>query len=113
MAVTDSNLVSVFAERAAEAASLLRAVANEQRLLILCHLLTEGEMSVSGLVAHVGLSQSALSQHLARLREDGIVTFRREAQTLFYRVTDEKASRLLALLRDLYCPEMTNQGSNS
>ncbi len=108
---SESDLLSVFEERAAEAANLLRSMANEQRLLILCHLLTEGEMSVSALVAHIGLSQSALSQHLARLREDGIVVFRRDAQSLFYRVSDEKAARLLALLRDIFCPEMTNQGS--
>lgn len=85
-------------------------LANEQRLLILCHLLTEGEMSVSALVDQIGLSQSALSQHLARLRDEQVVVFRREAQTLFYRVDDEKAARVLALLRDIYCPELLNQG---
>lgn len=89
---------------------MLRLLANEQRLLILCHLLTEGEMSVSALVDQIGLSQSALSQHLARLRDEQVVVFRREAQTLFYRVDDEKAARVLALLRDIYCPELLNQG---
>lgn len=110
MATAPSDLLKVFQERAAEAAGLLRLLANEQRLLILCHLLTEGEMSVSALVDQIGLSQSALSQHLARLRDEQVVVFRREAQTLFYRVDDEKAARVLALLRDIYCPELLNQG---
>lgn len=98
--------IDEFAARADEAADLLRALANEQRLLILCHLITAGEMSVGALVEEVGLSQSALSQHLAKLRERGIVAFRREAQTLFYRVEDEKAGRVLILLRDIFCPEL-------
>lgn len=110
MATAPHHLLKVFQERAAEAAGLLRLLANEQRLLILCHLLTEGEMSVSALVDQIGLSQSALSQHLGRLREEQVVVFRREAQTLFYRVDDEKAARVLALLRDIYCPELLNQG---
>ncbi len=113
MASAPHDLLKVFQERAAEAAGLLRLLANEQRLLILCHLLTEGEMSVSALVEQIGLSQSALSQHLGRLREERVVVFRREAQTLFYRVDDEKAARVLALLRDIYCPELLNQGSAS
>ena len=100
-----------FEDRAADAAEMLRALANEQRLLILCHLVTAGEMSVGGLVDELGLSQSALSQHLARLREQGIVAFRREAQTLFYRVEDDKAARVLMLLRDIFCPEMLENDS--
>lgn len=113
MDAAPTDLLKVFEERAAEAAGLLRSMANQQRLLILCHLLTEEEMSVSALVEQIGLSQSALSQHLARLRDDGIVVFRREAQSLIYRVADEKAARVLALLRDIFCPEMLNQGSAS
>ena len=94
------------AEQSAAAAILLRALGNEQRLLILCHLAAEGELSVTALGERMSLSQSALSQHLARLREDGITAFRREAQTLFYRIADDKAARLLALLHDLYCPDL-------
>lgn len=94
-----------FEASAGEAARMLRTLANEQRLLILCHLIGAGEMTVSALGGELSLSQSALSQHLARLREDGIVAFRREAQTLFYRVEDGKAARILALLRDIFCPE--------
>ena len=98
------------AAQSAEAAKMLRVLANEQRLLILCHLLAAGEMPVSALFDQLALSQSALSQHLARLREDRIVTFRREAQSLIYRVVDDKASRLLALLAEIYCPELTEKG---
>jgi DNA-binding transcriptional ArsR family regulator len=92
--------------KAADAAVLLKALANEQRLLILCHLVSEGELSVGALGERVNLSQSALSQHLARLRTERLVTFRRESQTLYYRVLDPKAEQLLDLLRDLFCPEL-------
>lgn len=95
-----------FEAQAASAAQLLKVLANEHRLLVLCHLLAAGETSVSVLVAKIGLSQSALSQHLGRLRADGLVTFRREAQTLFYRVSDERAERLLAVLKDIFCPTL-------
>jgi DNA-binding transcriptional ArsR family regulator len=91
-------------EKAAEAARLLRLLANENRLLLLCHLAGEGEMSVGALAEALGLSQPALSQHLARLREDGLVATRKEAQAVHYRLADPKAARLLAVLRDLYCP---------
>lgn len=89
---------------AAEAARTLRLLANEKRLLMLCHLVGAGEMNVGNLAGAVGLSQSALSQHLAKLREDGLVATRREAQTIYYRLADQKAARLLELLRELYCP---------
>lgn len=92
--------------RAGEAAQLLRLLANEKRLLILCHLIARGEMSVGALVGAVGLSQSALSQHLAKLRDDGLVAFRRQSQTIFYRVADPKAARVIELLKDLFCPDL-------
>ena len=98
--------IEQLAQQSAQAAALLRALANEQRLLILCHLSAASELSVTALGERMTLSQSSLSQHLARLREDGIVNFRREAQTLFYHIVDEKAARLLALLHDIYCPEL-------
>jgi len=88
------------------AAGLLRALANQQRLLILCHLAANGELSVTALGERMELSQSALSQHLARLREDKIVAFRREAQTLFYHIADGKAARLLDVLHEIYCPQL-------
>ena len=94
------------AQKATEAAALMKAMSNERRLLILCHLVSEGEMTVGELVERVQLGQSALSQHLARLRGEGLVTFRRSAQTLHYRIADPKAAQLLELLRDLFCPEL-------
>ncbi len=91
-------------EKAGEAARLLRLLANENRLLLLCRLAAEGEMGVGALAEAVGLSQPALSQHLGMLREDGLVATRKEAQAVFYRLTDPRAARVLALLRDMYCP---------
>ncbi len=91
-------------QRAAEAARLLKLLANENRLLILCRLVAEREMAVGDLAAAVGLSQSALSQHLAKMREEGLVATRREAQTVFYRVADADTRRVLALLKNIYCP---------
>ena len=90
--------------KAAEAAALLKLMANENRLLILCRLALKGEMAVGDLAAAVGLSQSALSQHLARMRAEGLLATRREAQTVFYRIADANAQRLLMLLKDIYCP---------
>lgn len=102
----DHSQIKRLAQQSAEAAAVLRALANEQRLLILCHLAAEEELSVSALQRRMALSQSALSQHLARLREEGLVTFRRDAQALFYRIADERVSRLLGLLHELYCPNL-------
>lgn len=87
-----------------EVASILRALANERRLLILCTLVERREATVTALAEAVGLSQSALSQHLARMREEGFVTFRRESQTLWYRVADARVERVLATLQREFCP---------
>jgi ArsR family transcriptional regulator len=95
--------ITDFEAGAAQAAKLLRALANERRLLILCQLV-EGERSVGELQPRVGLSQSALSQHLAVLREDGVVATRREGQTIWYRIDDPAAGRLMATLADIFCP---------
>ena len=91
-------------QQARKASALLKAMANERRLLILCHLGLE-ERSVGELERHVGLSQSALSQHLARLRSDGLVSTRRDGQTIFYSLHGTEARRLLATLYDLYCAD--------
>lgn len=107
MAEADTNL-SDFLLQAAEAAGVLRSLSNESRLLVLCHLAERYELSAGELTRRVGLSQSALSQHLARLREDGLVATRKDAQTVFYRVADPKVHRILALLHELYCPELGN-----
>lgn len=90
--------------KATEAASLLKLLANENRLLILCRLALKGEMSVNDIAEAVGLSQSALSQHLAKMREEGLLATRREAQTVYYRMADANAARLLMVLKDIYCP---------
>lgn len=90
------------APKAAEAETFLKALANRQRLMILCEL-HKGERHVSALQESIGLSQSALSQHLARLREDDLVSTRREAQTIYYSLANQKVSRLIALLYELYC----------
>lgn len=93
-------------EKAGEAAALIKTLANEHRLLVLCHLVSAGEMTPGALAGAVGLSQSALSQHLAKLREEGLIDFRREAQSLFYRLSDPRAAQVLAVLRDIFCPEL-------
>lgn len=85
-----------------EAAALLALLANPNRLKILCALI-EGERYVTELVGMVGLSQSALSQHLARLREAGVVSVRRSAQTIYYSIADPRAARLLTVLEELFC----------
>ena len=88
---------------AADAAQLLKALGNEQRLMILCHLL-DGPLSVSELNQRVALSQSALSQHLALLRELALVSTRREAQTIYYSLPDGPVVRVMALMQEIYCP---------
>lgn len=87
---------------AREASGLLKTLGNEHRLMILCTLL-EGERSVGDLVDKIGLSQSALSQHLARLRRDGLVRTRRASQTIYYRMAGAEAPAVLATLHKLYC----------
>jgi ArsR family transcriptional regulator, virulence genes transcriptional regulator len=104
--LVDTELLSQFGKQANEAVALLKSMANECRLLVLCHLAAEGELSVGQLQDRVGLSQSALSQHLAKLREEGLVATRKESQTVFYRVCDPKAEQLLAILHELFCPEL-------
>lgn len=87
---------------ARRASILLKAMANERRLEILCHL-AGGEHSVSALERLLGLSQSALSQHLARLRLDGLVRTRRSAQTIYYRLDGHQAEAIMTALHGLFC----------
>jgi len=89
-------------DKAAQAADLLKNLANEKRLVILCELLN-GERSVGELEKTVGLSQSALSQHLAKLRHNNLVKTRRESQVIFYSVSDPNVARLLTVLHEIYC----------
>jgi DNA-binding transcriptional ArsR family regulator len=87
--------------RAGEAAQLLKLLANDHRLIILCRLSDE-ELSVSELSEYVNLSQSALSQHLAKLRAEKLVATRRDAQTIYYRLASPNALKLVKALCDLY-----------
>jgi len=91
-----------------EAVRLLKALANEHRLSILCSL-REGEVSVGELVKQLPLSQSALSQHLAWLRSENLVSPRRVAQTVFYRLSNDQAERIIKVLNDLYCEKHGDQ----
>ena len=91
-------------EGAAKAATMLRAVGNEHRLLVLCLLIEHGEMTVGALHEHMALSQSAFSQHLSKMREEGLVTFRRDAQTLYYRIDNPSVKKLVATLKAIFCP---------
>jgi DNA-binding transcriptional ArsR family regulator len=95
--------LSPLTANAAAAAAMLRALANERRLMILCLLIEAGEMSAGDLAREVELSQSALSQHLAKMREEGLVAFRREAQSVHYRISDPNVKRLIAVLKNIYC----------
>lgn len=87
---------------AGDASRLLKTLGNEKRLMLLC-LLVEGERSVGELNARLDLSQSALSQHLAVLREDGLVTTRRDGQTIYYSLAEGPAQRILDTLHGIYC----------
>lgn len=87
---------------ARRASTLLKAMSNPHRLMVLCQLVGN-ERSVGELERVVGLSQSALSQHLARLRHDGLVKTRRSAQSIYYSLAGDEASAVIATLYDLYC----------
>ena len=89
-------------DSAHDVADLLRSLANEKRLMILCQL-AEGEKSVGELASLLGLRQTNISQQLALLRKDNIVTTRREAQTIYYALASTPARRLISLLHDIYC----------
>lgn len=97
--------VDALEQKAEPVAEVLRAIGNPRRLMILCKLTEWGEGNVGQLAEAVGLSQSALSQHLAGLRAEGIVEGRREAQTIWYRIVDAKIEALLGTLYQLYCAD--------
>ncbi|MGE5146238.1 MAG: ArsR/SmtB family transcription factor [Candidatus Eiseniibacteriota bacterium] len=87
---------------ATKASALLKAMANQRRLMILCHLI-DGEKSAGELERLVGLRQSALSQHLAKLRGHGLVATRRDGQSIHYRLADHGARAVIEVLHKLYC----------
>ncbi len=92
----------VLQARAADVAVQLGLLSNANRLMVLCHLL-EGEQSVGALQELLELSQSALSQHLARLRDAGMVATRRDRQTIFYRIADPRVHEMIEALYLIYC----------
>jgi DNA-binding transcriptional ArsR family regulator len=96
---------SGMAERVGEAAAMLRLLASERRLIVLCTLIAEGEAPVGRLATHAGLSQPAMSQHLAKLREEGLVTTRREGTTIHYRIADVRVARIIETLHAIFCAD--------
>ncbi|MDF0544921.1 metalloregulator ArsR/SmtB family transcription factor [Sphingobium sp. H39-3-25] len=97
--------LATFEVKAGQVADTLKAIGNTRRLMLLCKLVEHGEVTVSDLARDVSLSQSACSQHLAKMRDEGLVTFRRESQTLWYRIADPRVETLLATLYQLYCKD--------
>ena len=99
--MTIADKTSDLEDSAHAAARMLKLLASEQRLLLLCRLV-EGEASVGVLAGHAKLAQSAASQHLAKMRAEGLVATRREAQTIYYRLADPAALRVLDTLCEIY-----------
>lgn len=89
---------------ASDVSDLLKLLGHPDRLMVLCQL-KFGEQSVSELSRNVGIKQSPLSQHLARMRHEGVVTSRREAQTMYYSIADDKVAQVVSVLYELYCEE--------
>ena len=99
--LSDDQMATMI-DRAVSAADFLKAVAHEGRLLILCHL-SSGEKSVTDLENLLHYRQAAVSQQLARLRLEGLVTYRREGKTIYYSLVDEKSRKVIDLMVDLFC----------
>lgn len=106
VAASAPAMAAAMAAQAELAADLLKAMAHPQRLRVLC-LLVEGERSVGDINREIELSQSALSQHLAKLRDEGLVATRKEAQTVFYSLAAGPALEVIRTLHDVYCPGAT------
>lgn len=102
------NFEHAMQQHAEQAAELMKQLASSSRLMILCALV-ENELSVTELNRKVALSQSALSQHLAKLRLAGLVTARKDKQTVFYRLQGTEVVQVMAVLKEIYCPEQENQ----
>jgi DNA-binding transcriptional ArsR family regulator len=95
----DSDMMEAAADRASE---LLKALSNRHRLLIICQLI-DGERSVGELAEFLDLRDSTVSQHLALLRKDGLVTARRDAQTIYYAIASDPAREILKTLYQVFC----------
>lgn len=101
----DSKIdVAEMRNSATKASEMLKAMSNENRLLVLCHL-GDQELSVGELNSFIDLSQSSLSQHLARLRKDGLVKTRRASQTIYYSIANQSAVKLITLLQSEFCAD--------
>ncbi len=98
----DSEALDAMMDSAEAASRFLKALSNENRLLLLC-LLAEGEKSVSQLEHALGLRQPAISQQLARLRAEGLVAARRDGKAIYYSLASEEARRLMELLYEMFC----------
>lgn len=101
----NDNQIAALAAKSQDLVPVLKLLANQKRLLVLCRLAAVGETPVTALAQSVGLSRSAVSQHLTRLRKERLVTFRREGQTLFYALSGDHTARLLHALKEIYCPQ--------
>ena len=101
----DLKAIEDLKSHAQQATQLLKALANENRLMILCSLV-QGELNVSELNERLDLSQSALSQHLAWLRREDLVQTRRDAQTIYYSLQGNQASKVIMLLQSMYCADL-------
>lgn len=102
--IDQTQPIDVLAKRAAEVAELLKLLANDQRLLLLCRL-TQGECSVSELVELSNLAQSSVSQHLAKMRLSGIVATRRDGTAIYYRLADSNVEALIDMLCERFGPD--------
>lgn len=92
------------AAAAAKASELMKTLGHKDRLMVLCHL-SSGEKSVGELARLLEIPQSPLSQHLARMRKEKLVSTRREAQTIYYAIASEEAARMVQLMHEIYCSE--------
>jgi len=92
------------ASAAQKASDLMKTLGHRDRLMVLCHL-TTGEKSVGELAGLLDIPQSPLSQHLARMRKESLVTTRREAQTIYYSIASGEAEQFVSLMHELYCSE--------
>ncbi|MDF9301380.1 ArsR/SmtB family transcription factor [Tritonibacter mobilis] len=103
MTVTLDRPANSMMDNASDAAALLKALAHEGRLMILCYLAAEGELSVGALEELLGKRQAAVSQLLSRLREDRLVIARRDGKTVYYSLADGPATEVLETLHNIYC----------
>lgn len=97
--------VRALEQNAEKVSGILKVIGNDKRLLMLCKIVEHGEVTAGSLVGIGGLSQSAMSQHLSKMREEGIITYRRDSQTLWYRLADPRIQDLIVTLHKLYCVE--------